>query len=91
MRTRRNSSEVFEWFRQNRKTLLANEYTAELSCGRANEIVQSYADVLARGGYGKIADASLLPYDKETLSAAIDRFIGCLIERNGGHDVPPTP
>jgi hypothetical protein len=28
MPTRRNSAEVFEWFRQNRKALLANDYTS---------------------------------------------------------------
>jgi hypothetical protein len=71
--------------------LLANDYMAELSCQRANEIVQSYADVLAEGGYGRIPNASLLPYEKETIYAAIDRFVECLTEQNGGREVLSTP
>lgn len=82
---------IFKWFQKNKKTLLANDYSPELSCWRANEVVQSYADVLAKGKRGRIADAALLPYDKETIRAAIDRFIQCLIEQNGGHDSQPTP
>ncbi len=90
MSARPNSAEVYEWFRKNKKALLANDYTSELSCARANEIVQGYADVMASGAHGRIPDASLLPYAKETILAAIDRSIECLIEKNGGHDVPPT-
>lgn len=70
---------------------MANDYLPELSCGRADEIVQSYADVLATGGRGRIGDASLLPYDKETIRAAIDRLIECLVEQRDGQDLPPTP
>jgi hypothetical protein len=81
---------IFRWFEENKKSLMANDYSQELSYWRADEIVQSYADVLAKGGRGRIADASLLPYDKETIRAAIDRFIESLIEQHGGQNVRPT-
>lgn len=77
----RTSAAVFKWFKKNKKALLSNDYSPELSYGRADEIVQSYADVLAKGGRGFIANASRLPYQKETIRAAIDRHIEDLISR----------
>lgn len=87
----RSSAEVYKWFQKNKKALLANDHSTELSCWRTDEIVQSYANVLAKGGRRRISDASLLPCDKETIRAAIDRLIEYLVEQHGGRDVPVTP
>ena len=89
MRSTRTSLDLLKWFRKNKEALLATNYSSEFSPGRADDIIQSYAAVLARGGW-IIRDASSLTYQKETIRGAIDRFIEYLIEQHGGRDVPPS-